>query len=267
MPNLGLECACQPWAAWNIGDPLRLCFGDRQQWICLCRPQRQHALVQLLRSAYRDVSRPLHDDHSHAWRSRAIWRVRRSSLRPPAPFPVTTPLFTIPADLGDRHRRRTHLLPCAVARPHPGAPAAARRPHLLRHLEKPCLPQVKPKESAACSTPQSSVVRLVDALVKLAPQNMMKNPVMFVVEVGSVLTTRAAYPQPNPAAAATSASTSRSRYGSGSPCSFANFAEAMAEGRGKAQADALRLAKSETTAYRLNKAGEIEEVASSALAR
>ena len=46
---------------------------------------------------------------------------------------------------------------------------------------------------------------------------------------------------------------------------FANFAEAMAEGRGKAQADALRLAKSETTAYRLNKAGQVEEVPSSQL--
>ena len=39
----------------------------------------------------------------------------------------------------------------------------------------------------------------------------------------------------------------------------------MAEGRGKAQADALRQAKSETTAYKLNKAGELEEVPSSQL--
>ena len=46
---------------------------------------------------------------------------------------------------------------------------------------------------------------------------------------------------------------------------FANFAEAMAEGRGKAQADALRKAKSETTAYKLKSNGEIEEVASSHL--
>ena len=46
---------------------------------------------------------------------------------------------------------------------------------------------------------------------------------------------------------------------------FANFAEAMAEGRGKAQADALRQAKSETTAFRLNQAGEVEETPSSQL--
>jgi K+-transporting ATPase ATPase B chain len=46
---------------------------------------------------------------------------------------------------------------------------------------------------------------------------------------------------------------------------FANFATAMAEGRGKAQADALRKAKSETTAYRLGANGETEEVPSSHL--
>ena len=46
---------------------------------------------------------------------------------------------------------------------------------------------------------------------------------------------------------------------------FANFAEAMAEGRGKAQADALRRAKSETTARRLSASGNIEDVPSSML--
>jgi K+-transporting ATPase ATPase B chain len=105
---------------------------------------------------------------------------------------------------------------------------------------------------------------LVDALVKLAPQNMMKNPVMFVVEVGSVLTTALLILNP---------ANGRGHFRFDLQITlwlwftvlFANFAEAMAEGRGKAQADALRLAKSETTAYRLNKAGEIEEIASSAL--
>jgi K+-transporting ATPase ATPase B chain len=112
----------------------------------------------------------------------------------------------------------------------------------------------------------AAIVRraLVDALVKLAPQNMMKNPVMFVVEVGSVLTSILLIA--NPVAG-------RGHFRFDLQITlwlwftvlFANFAEAMAEGRGKAQADALRLAKSETTAYRLNKAGEVEEIASSAL--
>ena len=103
-----------------------------------------------------------------------------------------------------------------------------------------------------------------DALVKLAPQTMMKNPVMFVVEVGSVLTTILLL-------------TDRLRHvGHFSfdlqitlwlwfTVLFANFAEAMAEGRGKAQADALRRAKSETIAHRVSKSGVLEDVPSSDL--
>ena len=104
----------------------------------------------------------------------------------------------------------------------------------------------------------------VDALVKLDPRRMLKNPVMLVVELGSVLTSILLI-----------ADTVNHR---GSfrfdlqislwlwfTVLFANFAEAMAEGRGKAQADALRQAKSETTAYRRNKAGVIEETPSSQL--
>ena len=103
-----------------------------------------------------------------------------------------------------------------------------------------------------------------DALRKLNPRSMMKNPVMFVVEVGSVLTT---------VLLITDKLQGRGDFGFNLQITlwlwftvlFANFAEAMAEGRGKAQADALRLAKSETTAVRLNKAGGEEEVPSSQL--
>jgi potassium-transporting ATPase ATP-binding subunit len=103
----------------------------------------------------------------------------------------------------------------------------------------------------------------VDALRKLNPVAMMRNPVMFVVEVGSVLTTTLLILD------------SMHRHGSTKfdlqitlwlwfTVLFANFAEAMAEGRGKAQADALRQAKSETTAYRI-RAGVVEDVPSSNL--
>jgi K+-transporting ATPase ATPase B chain len=103
----------------------------------------------------------------------------------------------------------------------------------------------------------------VDALRKLAPQLMMKNPVMFVVEVGSVLTTVLLILN-------TVSHHGHFRFDLQITLwlwftvLFANFAEAMAEGRGKAQADALRLAKSETTAYKVTKTG-IEEIASSLL--
>lgn len=104
----------------------------------------------------------------------------------------------------------------------------------------------------------------VDALVKLSPRVMTKNPVMFVVELGSVLTS---------VLLITNLVTHHGHFKFDLQITlwlwftvlFANFAEAMAEGRGKAQADALRQAKSETTAYRLNKAGAIEEIPSSQL--
>ncbi len=104
----------------------------------------------------------------------------------------------------------------------------------------------------------------VDALVKLSPRTMMKNPVMFVVELGSVLTTVLLF---------VNAGTHHGHFKFDLQITlwlwftvlFANFAEAMAEGRGKAQADALRLAKSETTAYVIGKKGVIEEVPSSQL--
>jgi K+-transporting ATPase ATPase B chain len=103
----------------------------------------------------------------------------------------------------------------------------------------------------------------VDALVKLAPRTMMKNPVMFVVEVGSVLTS---------VLLIINTFTHHGHFRFDLQITlwlwftvlFANFAEAMAEGRGKAQADALRLAKSETTAYKVTKSG-IEEIPSSRL--
>ena len=112
----------------------------------------------------------------------------------------------------------------------------------------------------------SKIVRRasVDALIKLSPATMMKNPVMFVVEVGSVLTTILLI---------TDRFTHHGHFRFDLQITlwlwftvlFANFAEAMAEGRGKAQADALRLAKSETTAYKVSKSGAIEEIPSSQL--
>jgi K+-transporting ATPase ATPase B chain len=105
---------------------------------------------------------------------------------------------------------------------------------------------------------------IVDALGKLNPRVMMKNPVMFVVELGSVLTTVLLF---------VNLATHHGHFRFNLQITlwlwftvlFANFAEAMAEGRGKAQADALRQAKSETTAYRIGKSGAVEEVPSSHL--
>jgi len=104
----------------------------------------------------------------------------------------------------------------------------------------------------------------VDALTKLNPRTMMKNPVMFVVEIGSVITSIYLWRD---------LATHRSSLSFDLQITlwlwftvlFANFAEAMAEGRGKAQADALRRAKSETTAVRLRADGKTDNVPSSDL--
>ena len=105
---------------------------------------------------------------------------------------------------------------------------------------------------------------LLQSVLKLDPRGMVKNPVMFVVEVGSVLTT---------ALLIDNYMHNRPGFGFNLQITlwlwftvlFANFAEAMAEGRGKAQADTLRKAKGETIARRYTADGGLEEVASGLL--
>jgi potassium-transporting ATPase ATP-binding subunit len=105
---------------------------------------------------------------------------------------------------------------------------------------------------------------LIDSVIKLNPRTMMRNPVMFVVQAGSAITTilllkGATGHQPG--------------FGFNLQITlwlwftvlFANFAEAMAEGRGKAQAETLRRAKSETVANRLLPNGSAETVSGSRL--
>lgn len=91
---------------------------------------------------------------------------------------------------------------------------------------------------------------LREALVKLNPRLVAKNPVMFVVELGSALSTlyflkELATHTGNPAF------TGQVSLWLWFTVLFANFAEAMAEGRGKAQADSLRKTKTQTSARKL----------------
>jgi K+-transporting ATPase ATPase B chain len=117
------------------------------------------------------------------------------------------------------------------------------------------------KESKSKSLWDAGIVRqaLIDSLRKLNPRTMMRNPVMFVVELGSVVTT---------VLLAKGLGRSSGTLGFNLQVTlwlwftviFANFAEAMAEGRGKAQAETLRRAKSETSANRLLPNGSTETV-------
>jgi K+-transporting ATPase ATPase B chain len=101
----------------------------------------------------------------------------------------------------------------------------------------------------------------VDAILKLNPRRMMGNPVMFVVEVGSLITTVLLIRHPHTAFGFNLQITLWLWF----TVLFANFAEAMAEGRGKAQADTLRKARSETIANRQVADGSMEQVPSSQL--
>ena len=92
-----------------------------------------------------------------------------------------------------------------------------------------------------------------DALRKLNPATLWRNPVMFIVEIGSVFTTVLAIANPSVFAWVTTVWLWLTVV-------FANLAEAVAEGRGKAQAATLRAAKKDTMARRVGgwKAGADE---------
>ncbi|HXC68474.1 MAG TPA: potassium-transporting ATPase subunit KdpB [Pyrinomonadaceae bacterium] len=103
---------------------------------------------------------------------------------------------------------------------------------------------------------------IVDSFIKLSPRRMMGNPVMFVVEVGSVLTTLQlirGIVAPIPGVTNTGFELQITLW-LWFTVLFANFAEAMAEGRGKAQADNLRKSKTETIAHRVVSRGLTEDV-------
>ncbi len=107
----------------------------------------------------------------------------------------------------------------------------------------------------------------IDALRKLDPRLMVKNPVMLVVEIGSVLTSILLV-QGILNHQGSFAFNLQITLWLWFTVLFANFAEAMAEGRGKAQADTLRKAKGETMAVRLKSASKDagrEQVSSAAL--
>ena len=114
---------------------------------------------------------------------------------------------------------------------------------------------------------ESGIVKraLVDSLRKLDPRWMIRNPVMFVVEVGSVLTTIIFFRDLGKHDSSTDVFTGLVAVFLWFTVLFANFAEAIAEGRGKAQAETLRKTRSETVARKRLADGSIEECASSLL--
>ncbi|MFJ4634562.1 potassium-transporting ATPase subunit KdpB [Streptomyces hygroscopicus] len=102
--------------------------------------------------------------------------------------------------------------------------------------------------------PQQLLTSLPDAFRKLDPRVMVTSPVMFVVLIGSVLTTAFSFADPGDWFGWTISAWLWLTV------LFANLAEAVAEGRGKAQADTLRKAKTDTVARRLLGDGSEERI-------
>ncbi len=128
----------------------------------------------------------------------------------------------------------------------PGSPLPDERP-----------PKVRTKPSASGSIFDRTIVRsaIADSFRKLDPRSLAKNPVMLIVEVGAILTTILFVRD-------LGSSTGQENAFGGLVAAFlwftvlfANLAEAMAEGRGKAQAASLRATRADTVATILEAAG------------
>src|SRR3954470_4645369 len=109
---------------------------------------------------------------------------------------------------------------------------------------RPAKVRTRPSGSKSLFDPAIMKRATVDSFVKLDPRQMMRNPVMFIVEIGSVLTTILFFQKLPSASSSDSVFTGLVTAWLWFTVLFANFAEAVAEGRGKAQADTLRKTRS-----------------------
>ncbi len=130
---------------------------------------------------------------------------------------------------------------------------------------KPAKVRTRPAGTRSLFDPAIMKRATWDSVVKLDPRQMMRNPVMFIVEVGSVLTTVLFFQKLPSAKSSDSVFTGLVSAWLWFTVLFANFAEAVAEGRGKAQADTLRKTRSETVARIRQPDGSIAEKSSNDL--
>jgi potassium-transporting ATPase ATP-binding subunit len=112
------------------------------------------------------------------------------------------------------------------------------------------------------------VAAIRDSFLKLDPRTLFRNPVMFIVEIGSVVTTVIFFRDLfSPGESEPLWFTGVVTFWLWLTVLFGNFAEAIAEGRGKAQANALRATRTTTTAFRRTDTGGLEEMAAPDLRR
>jgi len=126
-------------------------------------------------------------------------------------------------------------------------------------LTAPALPpKVRNRPTASLFEPSILRRAASQAFVKLDPRTMVHIPVMFVVEIGSVVTSIEFFARPDVFVGLVT-------LWLWATVLFANFAEAVAEGRGKAQADTLRRSRQETSAWLLKPDSSTEEIPSTQL--
>ena len=202
-------------------------------------------------------------------------------------FPTTGILWVVLLIGVVDHRRRAHVLPGARAGPDRRAAPPERRKGLLMALMSVDLgrgtrrfqrfvtlggakPSGEPPRPRGILDPDLLRSAIPHAFRKLDPRLLIKNPVMFVVEITAVLVTLIAIADvtgvaPADDGAGASGSRSRSAVWLWFTVLFATYAEAVAEARGRAQAATLRKTRSETTAHRRLADGTLEDVGSSEL--
>ncbi|GLO44428.1 potassium-transporting ATPase subunit KdpB [Pseudomonas putida] len=126
------------------------------------------------------------------------------------------------------------------------------------------IPEVQARHSAKDQTRFAALWRpaLVQAFVKLDPRQLKRSPVMLVVALTAVLTTVLCF---SPGSGVSTGVAVQIALWLWFTVLFANFAEALAEGRGKARADSLKAGSQGLTAQRRKRDGSYETVAASAL--
>ena len=130
---------------------------------------------------------------------------------------------------------------------------------------RPVKSRRRPPAARKLFDPAITKQAIKDSFVKLNPRTMIRNPVMFVVEVGSVLTTVLFVRDIGSSTANENVFAGMVSLWLWFTVLFANFAEAMAEGRGKAQAATLRRTRAETMANVRQPDGSLVQKASTAL--
>ena len=130
---------------------------------------------------------------------------------------------------------------------------------------RPVKSRRRPPAARKLFDPEITRQAIKDSFVKLDPRTMVRNPVMFVVEVGSVLTTVLFFRDLGKSTANENVFAGLVSLWLWFTVLFANFAEAMAEGRGKAQAATLRKTRAETIARVRRPDGSIVETPSTQL--